>query len=113
MSRVDSSPVGKSRPRLVGPGIVRNTRRLMLSAMLIAAPWVVAQSGGGYDLHWNTQNDGGAEMSGANGYSLTGTVAQPEANPAGPQNGANNYALRAGFWEGAHENDVIFRNGFE
>ena len=85
----------------------------MLSAMWIAAPWVIAQSGGGYDLHWNTQSDGGAAMSGTNGYTLTGSVAQPEVNPAGPQTGANSYALRAGFWEGVSENDVIFRNGFE
>jgi len=85
----------------------------MLSAMLMATPLVVAQSGGGYDLHWNTQNDGGAAMSGANGYTLTGTVAQSDVDPVGPQTGANNYALRSGFWAGVHESDVIFSNGFE
>ena len=85
----------------------------MLAAMLIAAPWVVAQSGGGYDLHWNVPGAGGAAMSGASGYILNGTIGQADASPAGAMTGASSYALRGGFWAGVHENDVIFRNGVE
>lgn len=71
-----------------------------------------AQSGGGYDLHWNLPAAGGAAMSGG-GYTLTGSVGQHEANSAGTMTSASCYALRGGFWSGAQSSDVIFRNGFE
>ena len=68
----------------------------------------LAQSGGGYDLHWNTLSGGGGAMSGA-GYSVNGTIGQHAASTAC----ANGYALRSGFWAGVPETDVIFRDGFE
>ncbi|HZW50917.1 MAG TPA: hypothetical protein VFF05_03590 [Rudaea sp.] len=70
-----------------------------------------AQSGGGYDLHWNAPAAGGATMADA-GYTLTGTVAQPAAKAA-CASGASGYTLRDGFWAGQPGGDVIFRNGFE
>ncbi len=82
--------------------------------MLIAAPVSLAQSGGGYDLHWNTSAAGGGAMNGASGYTLIGTIAQPDANAHDPMTGSGSYALRGGFWVGVHEgSDEIFRNGFE
>lgn len=85
----------------------------LVVAALTSASLALAQSGGGYDLHWNVPAAGGGAMSGANGYTLNGTVAQADASPAGALNGANGYAMQGGFWAGVHENDVIFRNGFE
>ena len=38
-----------------------------------------AQSGGGYDLTWNTVDGGGYTFSTGGGYSLGGTVGQPDA----------------------------------
>lgn len=88
-------------------------RGLGFSILLLAGA-ALAQSGGGYDLHWNTQDGGGGAMSGANSYSLTGTLAQADASPAGAASGANAYVLRGGFWAGVHAtNDVIFRDSFE
>ncbi len=56
-----------------------------------------AQSGGGYDLTWNTIDDGGGTSTGG-AYSLSGTIGQPEA---GSMSGGA-YALNGGFW-----NDTI------
>ena len=91
----------------------RGIGSVVLCALLVAAPLIRAQSGGGYDLHWNRSAAGGGAMSGGNGYTLNGTVAQTDATPAGALNGANGYVMHGGFWAGVHENDEIFRNGFE
>ncbi len=69
-----------------------------------------AQSGGGYDLHWNTPAAGGRAMAG-NAYTMTGTVGQAAASASAC--GASGYAVRSGLWAGIPEGDVIFRNGFD
>ena len=38
-----------------------------------------AQTGGGYDLTWNTIDGGGYMFSTGGGYSLGGTMGQPDA----------------------------------
>ncbi len=92
----------------------RAARRVLGFSALVLAGVAFAQSGGGYDLRWNTQDSGGSSMSGANGYVLVGTVAQPDSNPAGALNGGGGYALRGGFWVSATETiDAIFGNSFE
>lgn len=77
-------------------------KRAMLS--LVAVSILVAlglpaaaQSGGGYDLTWNTIDGGGATFSTGGGYSLGGTVGQPDA---GVLSGGG-YSLVGGFWGGA------------
>ena len=52
-----------------------------------------AQTGGGYDLRWNTFDGGGGASTGAS-YVLTGTAGQPDT---GPLNGGA-YAISDGFW---------------
>jgi len=81
--------------------------------LLVAASATLAQSGGGYDLHWSTPTAGGNAMAGASGYALTGTIARTDANAHGPMTSAGGYALSGGFWSGTHENDSIFHGGFE
>ena len=78
------------------------------AAIAVSGSAVRAQSGGGYDLRWNTPGTGGGAMNGA-GYSVTGTVGQHAASTAC----ASGYTLRSGFWAGIPETDVIFRSGFE
>ena len=69
-----------------------------------------AQSGGGYDLHWNTHSGGGAAMTGT-GYTLAGTVGVVAAESMQDSGGR---VLRGGFWAGLHDtSDAIFRSGFE
>ena len=67
---------------------------LALGASLAATPGARAQSGGPYDLTWNSLAGGGLTLSGAGGYQLRGTVAQSEAG----QLAGGNYTLKGGFW---------------
>lgn len=53
-----------------------------------------AQSGGGYDLTWNSIDGGGSTSAGGT-YSLSGTIGQPDA---GTMSGGA-YALNGGFWQ--------------
>ncbi len=78
-------------------------RRLVFSALAIIAlaiglaqssTFVSAQSGGGYDLTWSTVDSGGVMFSAGGGYSLGGTVGQPDA---GVLSGGG-YTLAGGFW---------------
>ncbi len=64
----------------------------MVAALFCGA--VQAQSGGGYDLTWNTVDGGGATFSSGGVYSLGGTAGQPDAgNHAGGV-----YSQSGGFW---------------
>jgi hypothetical protein len=64
--------------------------------LLLAVLPALAQSGGGYDLTWNTVDGGGATFSTGGGYSLGGTAGQPDA---GVMEGGV-YTLAGGFWPG-------------
>ena len=108
MNGSESTQIARPRGRLIHA-------LLCISAWLLltAAPIGIAQSGGGYDLHWNTQDAGASSASGANGYTLSGTVAQPDAKADGAMTNSG-LILRGGFWPGAHAGaDTIFGNGFE
>ena len=81
---------------------MKRLRRLTLTALvalligallLAAAPTATAQSGGGYDLTWNTIDGGGGQSTGG-GYTLTGTIGQADA---GAQGGGS-YTVGGGFW---------------
>jgi hypothetical protein len=70
---------------------------LMLALLALVLPaQSAAQTGGGYDLTWNTIDGGGATFSAGGGYQLGGTAGQPDA---GRQSGAG-YTLTGGFWGG-------------
>jgi len=63
----------------------------------------LAQSGGGYDLTWNTVDSGGATFSSGGNYSLGGAIGQPDA---GVLSGGD-YTLACGFWgSGAVEYNI-------
>ena len=70
---------------------------LALTALLLLASVARAQSGGGYDLTWSTVDGGGYTWSEGGGYSLGGTIGQPDA---GVLSGGG-YTLAGGFWPGA------------
>mgnify|MGYP005840982857 CR=1 FL=1 len=63
---------------------------------LTLAGLVRAQSGGGYDLTWNTIDGGGYMFSTGGGYALGGTIGQADA---GTLSGGG-YTLAGGFWGG-------------
>jgi hypothetical protein len=69
---------------------------LALAAFLLLASVALAQSGGGYDLSWNTVDGGGYTFSAGGDYTLGGTAGQPDA---GLLSGGG-YVLGGGFWSG-------------
>ncbi len=67
---------------------------VLLIALAESNTIISAQSGGVYDLTWNTI-DGGGTMSASGGtYTLSGTIGQSEA---GTMSGGP-YTLNGGFW---------------
>jgi len=79
---------------------MRKRRALVLALILttaMAAVGVVYAQGGGYDLNWWTVDGGGGVLS-SGGYTLHGTIGQPDVGPA-LQNGG--YSLLGGFWPAA------------
>jgi hypothetical protein len=71
----------------------------LLAVLLLPAsiPAALAQSGGGYDLTWNTVDGGGASFITGDVYELAGTIGQPDAALWS----GGGYALMGGFWAGA------------
>ena len=69
---------------------------LALAAFPLLASVALAQSGGGYDLSWNTVDGGGYTFSTGGDYTLGGTAGQPDA---GELSGGG-YVLGGGFWRG-------------
>ena len=64
----------------------------LLGAALYSAR---AQTGGGYDLTWNTLESGGRMAASDGSYSLSGSFGQPDAGAALTGDG---YSLVGGFW---------------
>jgi hypothetical protein len=76
---------------------MRRTHLITFVALLVtlAVSWsALAQSDSDYDLTWNTSDNGGGTRSNG-GYTLDGTIGQPDAS-----NAASNadYTLSGGFW---------------
>jgi hypothetical protein len=67
----------------------------VMALLALAGAAALAQSGGGFDLSWNTVDGGGGASSG-NGYELRGTIGQADAG----QLSGGGYTLSGGFWGG-------------
>lgn len=67
-----------------------------LSLTLLSVSPGLAQTGGGYDLTWNSVDGGAVTFAAGNGYELGAAIGQPDAQTMG----GNGYALRGGFWGG-------------
>lgn len=65
-------------------------------AVLLLSGITLAQSDGGYDLSWSTMDGGGCTFSEGGGYSLGGTIGQPDAGAMSD----GGYTLSGGFWGG-------------
>jgi hypothetical protein len=72
--------------------------RLVFTLVLVLIIFVsgIALAAGSYDLSWWTVDGGGGTSSG-NGYTLNGTLGQPDA---GTVTSGGGYALAGGFWHG-------------
>ena len=73
-------------------------RRLALTLVLMLIVFVsgIGLAAGSYDLSWWTVDGGGGTSSG-NGYTLNGTLGQPDA---GTLASGGEYTLAGGFWHG-------------
>jgi hypothetical protein len=58
----------------------------------------------GYSIDWYTIDSGGAMNSNGGGYSLSGTIGQPDAGSLG----GGSYSLVGGFWGGASINYTVY-----
>ena len=67
---------------------------LVLALLLLVSGTALAA--GSYDLSWWTADGGGGTSSG-NGYTLNGTLGQPDAGAIASGGG---YTLAGGFWHG-------------
>ena len=75
-----------------------------LFAMALCATKARAQSGGGYDLTWNTIDGGGSTFAQGGNYSLGSTSG---AADAGVQSGGA-YILQGGFWSGTTDKRFLY-----
>ena len=69
---------------------------LMAALVILSFSYAItsAQSGGGYDLTWNTIDGGGGMFSTGGTYSLGGTIGQSDAETMS----GSSYTLNGGFW---------------
>jgi hypothetical protein len=77
---------------------------LVVIGFLLFAATILAQSGGSYDLTWNTVDAGGATWSSGGSYILGGTIGQPDAGRLT----AGAYTLVGGLWEGAAAKSEVY-----
>ena len=70
---------------------------LLALALAVGTAVVYAQAGGGYDLTWNTVDNGGVTFASGGGYTLGGTIGQPDAAVWS----GGGYTLAGGFWSAA------------
>jgi hypothetical protein len=83
----------KSKQRVSYLGKAAMLTALVAVFLLILSAWVYAQSGGSYDLAWNTLGGGGGSNIGGS-YTLNGTIGQPGAGVLS----SGGYNLVGGFW---------------
>ena len=67
---------------------------LAIALLLLLTFPALAQSGGIYDLGWNTIDNGGGTFSTGGTFSLAGTIGQPDAATMAGEV----YTLSGGFW---------------
>ena len=86
---------------LLGSGVLaqegQDLTGFVHSASLRDASQKPVRSVGGYDLSWWTVDGGGQTFSTGGGYSLGGTIGQPDAGLLA----GTGYRLGGGFWSGA------------
>jgi hypothetical protein len=93
---------------------IRTTRQCAVSALLVLAllglvASALAQSGGPYDLSWNTIDGGGYTFSSGGVYTQGGTIGQPDASAS---LGGGSYTLVGGFWPGGAIPTAVALAGF-
>ena len=73
-------------------------------AALLAAPRASSQTGGTYDLTWNTFDGGGITFAAGGNYQLGGTIGAADAGTIG----TGSYTLAGGFWSGVLGKQAVY-----
>ena len=76
-----------------------NLTLIILLSCLLTAHVATAQSGGNFALTWSTLDSGGGPSAGG-GFTLNGTIGQPDA---GVRLSGGGFTVTGGFWAGATE----------
>lgn len=76
----------------------RRSTLLVAGVLTSAAPCALAQSGGPYEITAWTIDGGGIQNASGAGYTLSGTIGQPDA---GPRLSGGSFDLEGGFWPAA------------
>ena len=74
---------------------IKAASAVVIVALTILMGASLARADGGFEITWYTVDGGGATFSAGDGYTLGGTIGQPDAG--GPQT-ADGYTLQGGFW---------------
>lgn len=99
------------RPSQVEAKPTDRTWRLLAVALCVLATGA-ASAGGELRIDWSTMDAGGGSASGGN-FSLSGTIAQIDADPLQPSSGGD-FELTGGFWViDTAGLDQIFSDDFE
>jgi hypothetical protein len=88
--------------------MTKRTTSVLLALLvggLLFTTTVLTAGSQGYDLSWWTVDDGGGRLSIDGGYSLNGTLGQPDARALA----SNDYVLSGGFWGGGALAEEIYR----
>lgn len=84
--------------------------RLSPLALLAASQLMAQSSGGDFEISKSTIDNGGGFSSG-NGYSLTGTIGQPDTSNRLSK--ADGFTMAGGFWADGARLGWIFSDSFE
>ena len=87
---------------------MRLFRVLTALPLILTCSALARSSGGEFEITSSTIDAGGGSSTGGS-YELTGTIAQPDANPQHSAGGE--FVLAGGFW--AKAKDLLFSDGFE
>ncbi|NUL81779.1 MAG: hypothetical protein HUU60_03530 [Armatimonadetes bacterium] len=88
---------------MVGSFFKKTGFMVVLSVCLIVG--ASAQTGGGFDLTWNTIDGGGITFATGGAFKMGGTVGQPDATGANALSGGA-FTLTGGFWRPRLAGDV-------
>ncbi len=80
---------------------------LVCLALLLVASTASGQTGGGYDLTWNTLPSGGQTFASGGSYTLGGAAA--DVSSSTPLTGGT-FSLTGGFWAEPHPLNVTSRS---
>jgi hypothetical protein len=83
---------------------------VLFVALLLASQSVIAQTGGDYDLSWNTLASGGATVGGIGDpvYKMDSAIGQPSAGVVAGIGGSGGYTLCAGYLCGVNAETRVY-----